>query len=341
VDSDGDGVPDSEDAAPYNPSCVKQDCVQPNDADGDGVPDSEDPAPYDSRCWETSCSTAKARRSSNFESGASSEGGVEVEAGHEFAGSHGPGRARYKDSDGDHVPDKEDPAPFDPTCPPKLPCGKLPCSSDCAKPGDEDGDGVPDAEDPAPKDALCRSEICAGVKADADSDGDGVPDLQDPAPEDPGCHSEECVDSDGDGVPDVKDEAPYDPTCYKAACFNPSDTDGDGVPDEQDPAPYDNDCWQVSCAGGAGTESTTTSRELPSGAEPWERMVHKHGTPEMPAHARMMGDKVANHEDGHLGDWRTEWPRHEEESDHDSITRICKDYPGHKWCRKWLQHHGS
>jgi membrane peptidoglycan carboxypeptidase len=46
VDSDGDGVPDSQDFAP-NDASVTQRPTQPTDTDGDGVPDSQDFAPND------------------------------------------------------------------------------------------------------------------------------------------------------------------------------------------------------------------------------------------------------------------------------------------------------
>ncbi|CAK0812442.1 unnamed protein product, partial [Prorocentrum cordatum] len=86
-----------------------------------------------------------------------------------------------KDSDDDGVPDIEDPAPFDPTCPSALPCPSLPCPGDCVKLGDSDGDGVPDGQDPAPHDFYCFKQECV------DADGDGVPDVDDPAPHDPEC----------------------------------------------------------------------------------------------------------------------------------------------------------
>ncbi|MGR0479852.1 MAG: thrombospondin type 3 repeat-containing protein [Candidatus Electronema sp. V4] len=42
TDTDGDGIPDSQDPCPQNPN---PDCTDPNGGDGDGIPDSEDPCP--------------------------------------------------------------------------------------------------------------------------------------------------------------------------------------------------------------------------------------------------------------------------------------------------------
>lgn len=64
------------------------------------------------------------------------------------------------DSDGDGIPDDQDPTPN----------GEVPVV-------DSDGDGIPDAEDPTP-----NGEILPPVQSVVDSDGDGIPDNQDPTP---------------------------------------------------------------------------------------------------------------------------------------------------------------
>lgn len=105
------------------------------------------------------------------------------------------------DSDGDGVPDTDDPDPSNP---------------------DSDGDGAPDGDDPDP--------------TNPDFDGDGIPDGEDPdrdgdgAPDSPGTGGNggggsgmdpdpNNPDTDGDGIPDGQD----------------TDADGNGVEDDQEP----------------------------------------------------------------------------------------------------------
>ncbi len=107
------------------------------------------------------------------------------------------------DSDGDGIPDTDDPDPSNP---------------------DSDGDGLPDGDDPDP--------------SNPDFDGDGIPDGDDPdrdgdgAPDSPGSGSgngggggagldpdPNNPDTDGDGIPDGQD----------------TDADGNGVEDDQEP----------------------------------------------------------------------------------------------------------
>ncbi|MTT54256.1 hypothetical protein F1529_17405 [Alcanivorax sp. VBW004] len=105
------------------------------------------------------------------------------------------------DSDGDGIPDTDDPDPSNP---------------------DSDGDGAPDGDDPDP--------------TNPDFDGDGIPDGDDPdrdgdgAPDSPGSGSgngggagldpdPNNPDTDGDGIPDGQD----------------TDADGNGIEDDQEP----------------------------------------------------------------------------------------------------------
>ncbi len=103
------------------------------------------------------------------------------------------------DTDGDGIPDGEDPAPFNPCIPD---ANSLAC--------DTDGDGIPDG-------------------TDTDDDGDGVPDDIDDAPLDPcipDAASAAC-DTDGDGFDNDNDPAPLDPCIPDAnalACI----PEGDG-----------------------------------------------------------------------------------------------------------------
>jgi len=106
------------------------------------------------------------------------------------------------DSDGDGIPDTDDPDPSNP---------------------DSDGDGAPDGDDPDP--------------SNPDFDGDGIPDGDDPdrdgdgAPDSPGTGGSgggggagldpdpNNPDTDGDGIPDGQD----------------TDADGNGVEDDEEP----------------------------------------------------------------------------------------------------------
>lgn len=112
---------------------------------------------------------------------------------------------KFRDSDGDGVPDHLDQCPG---TPPGVQVDERGC------PLDSDGDGVPDYLDKCP-------DTPRGVKVDADgcpttdSDGDGTPDYRDLCPDSPpgipvdadGCP----LDSDGDGIPDYLDECPNTP----------------------------------------------------------------------------------------------------------------------------------
>ena len=139
---------------------------------------------------------------------------------------------RFRDADGDGVPDGLDKCP-------DTPSGVQVDARGC--PLDGDGDGVPDHLDQCP-------DTPRGVKVDAtgcpiDSDGDGVPDYLDKCPDTaPGvavdAHGCPLVDSDGDGIPDAYDKCPDTPkgiATDEDGC--PLDSDGDGIPDHLDECP--------------------------------------------------------------------------------------------------------
>ena len=105
------------------------------------------------------------------------------------------------DSDGDGIPNRQDP--------------------------DDDNDGVPDAEDAFPLDPSETQDTDGdgiGNNIDEDDDGDGLADVQDIFPDDPN----ETLDSDGDGVGDNADAFPDDPE-------ESVDLDNDGLGDNADP----------------------------------------------------------------------------------------------------------
>jgi hypothetical protein len=105
------------------------------------------------------------------------------------------------DSDGDGIPNRQDP--------------------------DDDNDGIPDSEDAFPLDPSESADTDGdgtGNNADEDDDGDGVQDIQDSFPTD----ASETVDTDNDGTGDNADVFPTDPS-------ESADSDQDGLGDNADP----------------------------------------------------------------------------------------------------------
>lgn len=200
-DSDGDGVPDSQDGCPNDIAKIDPGqcgCGVPDtDSDGDGAADCNDDCPNDP---------------------------LKATAG--ICGCGVPDT----DSDGDGTPDCNDGCPDDPG---KVQPGLCGCGvADI----DTDSDGTPDCNDVCPNDAdndqdadgVCGDlDNCPGIaNADqADADGDGVGDACDSDPVDPGS------DSDGDGVPDAADNCPSTSNADQA------DADGDGAGDACDSSP--------------------------------------------------------------------------------------------------------
>lgn len=109
------------------------------------------------------------------------------------------------DTDGDGIPDSEDPDHDN---------DGVPDSED----GDDDNDGVPDDEDD--DDIPDPPKGPDGID-DPDADDDGVPDDEDSDDDGDGIRDEDedPLDEDGDGTPDTEDP----------------DDDNDGIPDEDDP----------------------------------------------------------------------------------------------------------
>ena len=153
VDTDGDGIPDRDDACPKERGIKTDDpktngcpTPPPPDRDGDGIPDDRD------KCPDT------------------------------------PGLVDYfgcpepKDRDHDGIPDDKDACPDVPGAP-----NRDPKKNGCpiVGGGDRDGDGIPDNVDQCPDDP--------GIKTDdretngcPDKDGDGIPDIKDACPDVPG-----------------------------------------------------------------------------------------------------------------------------------------------------------
>lgn len=158
LDTDGDGVPDRDDAFPENPgesSDLDEDGVGDNsdpDRDGDGVDNDEDVFPEDPEEWADL-----------------DEDGI--------------GDNVDTDRDGDEVDNDEDAFPDDPTESTDLDGDGIGDNSD----PDRDGDEVDNGEDVFPDDPAEWADLDEdgiGDNADPDRDGDGVDNDQDEYPND-------------------------------------------------------------------------------------------------------------------------------------------------------------
>jgi OmpA-OmpF porin, OOP family len=182
-------------------------------------------------------------------------------------------RIEETDSDGDGVPDKDDPCPDQPEdrdgfedmdgCPEPDndkdgvldaadKCPLLPGPADNAgcpeeTPKDRDGDTIPDKQDKCPdqaedRDGFQDEDGCPEL----DNDNDGIVDSADKCPNENGpLQNLGCpiVDKDGDGLNDPQDKCPDEPEDKDGfqdedGCPD-LDNDTDGVPDGQDKCPLE------------------------------------------------------------------------------------------------------
>ena len=216
VDSDGDGVYDTDDAFPNDPN-------EDTDTDGDGVGDNGDAFPNDATETSDQDSDGVGDNADEFPNDPNettdSDGDGVGDNGDAFPND----ATETADNDGDGVGNNADAFPMDPN-----------------EDTDTDGDGVGDNGDAFPTDATETADTDAdgvGDNADefpsdatetADTDGDGVGDNADVFPTD----STETKDSDSDGVGDNADVFPSDEN-------ETADSDGDGVGDNGDVYPLD------------------------------------------------------------------------------------------------------
>jgi hypothetical protein len=153
VDSDGDGVPDSEDAFPNNPT-------EWSDTDGDGVGDNADAFPTDPLEWNDQDDDGIGDNADAFPADPT----------------------EWSDIDGDGVGDNGDAFPADPTEAIDTDLDGIGNNSDT----DDDNDGVSDDADNCPLVAdpshLDTDADGQGDACDADDDNDGVFDLADAYP---------------------------------------------------------------------------------------------------------------------------------------------------------------
>ncbi len=147
LDTDGDGIPDVEDACPTvrgvrNPDPKKNGC--PADRDGDGIPDVDDACP-------------------------------------DVPGVHSDDPKKNgcpADRDGDGIPDAEDACPDVPGVP-----SDDPKKNGCP---DRDNDGIPDTEDACPDVPGIKSADPKKNGCPLDTDEDGIPDAEDACPKEKG-----------------------------------------------------------------------------------------------------------------------------------------------------------
>ncbi len=205
VDTDGDGVPDDDDAFPNDPT-------EWSDSDGDGVGDNGDAFPNDPTETADSDGDGVGDNADAFPNDPTETADSDGDGVGDNADAFPNDPTETADSDGDGVGDNADAFPNDPN-----------------ETTDTDGDGVGDNADAFPNDP----------DETADSDGDGVGDNADAFPNDP----DETADSDGDGVGDNGDAFPADPTEWLDTdgdgTGNNADTDddGDAVADTDDNCP--------------------------------------------------------------------------------------------------------
>ncbi|WP_341359683.1 transglycosylase domain-containing protein [Georgenia sp. M64] len=123
------------------------------------------------------------------------------------------------DSDGDGIPDSEDPDQMDSDG------DGIPDSQDPDQ-MDSDGDGIPDSQDPDQMDSDGDGTPDSQDPDQMDSDGDGTPDSEDP----------DQMDSDGDGTPDSQDPTPNgEPEPTPTATLPGGSGDAPGQQPTQDP----------------------------------------------------------------------------------------------------------
>jgi len=171
LDSDGDGVPDVNDAFP-------DDASETVDTDGDGVGDNADAFPGDASEIADTDGDGVGNNADAFPSDSSETIDTDNDGVGDNADAFPNDASEIADSDGDGVGNNTDAFP-----------------NDASEATDTDGDGVGNNTDAFPNDA---SET-------VDTDNDGVGNNADAFPND----SSETLDSDGDGVGDNADPTPF------------------------------------------------------------------------------------------------------------------------------------
>jgi hypothetical protein len=255
-DSDGDGIPDSEEWGEANcptdddaPACDADDDGIPDylesdtsDSDGDGIPDAQD-TDSDGDGIDDADEWGEANCQADDDAPAcdADDDGIPdyLESNTRDTDGDGDPDSEDTDADGDGVPDADE-------------WGNDDCPADDNAPAcDSDDDGVPDWLDQEDDDPDSDDDNISdgdefwvtcppGADTSVDSDGDGIPNCEDYDADDgsgpPDSPNHLDTDSDGDGVPDIDEAGDTD------LGTEPVDTDSDGIPDYLDPD-SDNDGW--------------------------------------------------------------------------------------------------
>jgi len=332
-DRDGDGVNNNQDAYPDDPNRSGQE-----DSDSDGVIDKNDVFPKDPNEWSD---FDKDGIGDNSDEDRDGDGVNNTEDAHP----DDPNRSGHEDSDGDGWIDMKDLFPNDKTEWSDLDKDGIGDNSDEDRDGDgvnnsedkypddpnrsghedSDGDGVIDMKDLFPNDKHEWSDLDKdgiGDNSDKDRDGDGHSNKKDSHPDDPNRFDEH--DTDGDGIIDSKDTFPGDATEWK-------DSDGDGVGDNKDPFPNDPNCFTDPCQKKSGKDGKDGKMgNLNKVVRPMPEQGYNEHSPK-----RLVGH---NNGKSWTGDWREEWPS-AQETEKESIMRICKENPSNVWCRYYKMHH--
>lgn len=212
VDTDGDGVPDAQDAFP-------NDASETVDSDGDGVGDNADAFPRNAAETMDSDGDGIGDNSDAFPNDPAETADSDSDGVGDNRDAFPQDASETMDSDGDGVGDNTDAFPNDPTETADSDGDGIGDNTDTHNvANDRDNDGVADADDAFPGDST----------ETRDSDSDGVGDNADAFPFD----GAETADADMDGVGDNADAFPADPS-------ETADSDGDGVGDNADAYPHD------------------------------------------------------------------------------------------------------
>ena len=232
ADTDQDGVGDNADDLPYNVGETVDtdgdglgDRFEDNDDDGDGIPDVEDAHPYD---------TDNDGMDNRHDPDDDNDGVPDVDDGLPLVAGEsvdtdgdGIGNNADTDDDNDGVPDTEDALPLDDRDSVDTDGDGVGDTidafpNDAAETADFDGDGVgdnADTDDDNDGVADVDDQYPFDAGASVDTDGDGVPDSRDRYPTHPGewentdgagFGDNRDTDDDNDGVPDVDDAFPKD-----------------------------------------------------------------------------------------------------------------------------------
>ena len=281
VDTDGDGVEDSEDAFPNDPNewlDTDGDGVGDNadtDDDGDGRDDANDAFPLDPGEWVDTDGDGVGNNADPDDDGDGREDADDAFPldPDEWVDTDGDGVGNNADTDddGDGREDGDDAFPLDPAEWSDFDGDGIGDNADT----DDDGDGRADGSDAFPFDPNEWSDFDGdgvGDNADTDDDGDGRDDANDAFPLDPaewsdfdsdGIGDNADIDDDGDGREDANDAFPLDPDEWVDTDGDgtgdnaDTDDDGDGRDDANDAFPLDPEEWADTDGDGVGDNTDT------------------------------------------------------------------------------------